>query len=99
MIILAILGGVFFIKRKNSNQEPEVVKEFFELPNPVELSQTYQLEQQPMEIESTYVEDSVSQEPVIESEVTDEHGYTWRKMSDGTNYWWDGENWKLYENN
>ena len=99
LIILAILGGVFFIKRKNSNQEPQVIKEFFELPNPVELSQTYQLEQQPMEIESTDVEDSVSQEPVIESEVTDENGYTWRKMSDGTNYWWDGENWKLYENN
>ena len=27
---------------------------------------------------------------------TDEKGYTWRNMSDGSTQWWDGSEWKHY---
>ena len=27
---------------------------------------------------------------------TDERGYTWRNMSDGSTQWWDGLEWKHY---
>ena len=27
---------------------------------------------------------------------TDEKGYTWRNMSDGSTQWWDGLEWKHY---
>ena len=27
---------------------------------------------------------------------TDERGYTWRNMSDGSTQWWDGSEWKHY---
>ena len=34
----------------------------------------------------------------IETQWTDESGYTWCEMSDGHTYWWDGNDWVLYEN-
>ena len=27
---------------------------------------------------------------------TDDSGYTWRAMDDGTTYWWTGSDWKKY---
>lgn len=41
-----------------------------------------------------------SQQPAVnsvESQWTDETGYTWRKMSDGSTHWWDGKDWKPYD--
>ena len=33
-------------------------------------------------------------EPTILNEWTDEKGYTWRKMSDGSGRWWNGTDWQ-----
>ena len=36
-------------------------------------------------------------EPSITHQWTDESGHTWRRMSDGTSYWWSGTDWQLVE--
>ena len=36
-------------------------------------------------------------EPSVVHQWTDESGYTWRRMSDGTSYWWSGTEWQLVE--
>ena len=36
-------------------------------------------------------------EPSITHQWTDEAGHTWRRMSDGTSYWWSGESWQIVE--
>ncbi|MDP6233496.1 MAG: hypothetical protein QF839_04880 [Candidatus Poseidoniaceae archaeon] len=35
-------------------------------------------------------------EPQVVQQWTDEHGYTWRSMDDGTTLWWTGTDWKKY---
>jgi len=35
--------------------------------------------------------------PSITHQWTDEAGHTWRRMSDGTSYWWSGEDWQIVE--
>ena len=35
--------------------------------------------------------------PSITHQWTDEAGHTWRRMSDGTSYWWSGESWQIVE--
>ena len=37
-----------------------------------------------------------SNELFVENQWTDDSGYTWRKMSDGSIQWWDGAEWKKY---
>ena len=39
--------------------------------------------------------DSVSQTTLIQ-QWTDENGYTWRSMSDGSTEWWNGSDWSKY---
>jgi hypothetical protein len=34
-------------------------------------------------------------EPTVLQQWTDEAGYTWRAMDDGTNFWWTGTEWQL----
>ena len=36
-------------------------------------------------------------EPSITHQWTDEAGHTWRRLSDGTSYWWSGKNWQIVE--
>jgi len=33
-------------------------------------------------------------EPTVVNQWTDENGHTWRVMSDGTNRWWNGNDWQ-----
>ena len=35
-------------------------------------------------------------EPTVLRQWTDESGYTWRAMDDGTTYWWTGSEWQKY---
>ena len=35
-------------------------------------------------------------EPNLLRQWTDEAGYTWRAMDDGTTYWWTGSDWQKY---
>ena len=43
-------------------------------------------------------EESVIEEKIIEviQQWTDDSGYTWRKMSDGSTQWWNGTDWQDY---
>ena len=34
------------------------------------------------------------EEPTVVNQWTDETGHTWRIMSDGTNFWWNGNDWQ-----
>ncbi len=38
----------------------------------------------------------VAAEPVVLQQWTDESGYTWRKMDDGSTMWWTGTEWQKY---
>ena len=57
-------------------------------------------------LENWYDNENIDQnelnEPEIESlvsqEWTDESGFTWRKMNDGTLMWWNGNDWVSYSN-
>ena len=35
-------------------------------------------------------------EPVVLQQWTDDSGYTWRKMDDGSTMWWTGTEWQKY---
>ncbi|MEC8720794.1 MAG: hypothetical protein VXX50_00010 [Candidatus Thermoplasmatota archaeon] len=37
-------------------------------------------------------------QPTVSQEWTDESGFTWRKMDDGSLMWWNGHNWVPYDN-
>jgi len=37
-------------------------------------------------------------EILVRQQWTDEKGYTWRKMSDGSTEWWNGSEWLRYGN-
>jgi hypothetical protein len=37
---------------------------------------------------------AVPAETTVVNQWTDENGYTWRAMSDGTNQWWNGTDWQ-----
>ena len=55
--------------------------------------------QQP--VQQTYQQPVVQQsvavaEPTVLQEWTDEAGYTWRAMDDGTNFWWTGTEWQKH---
>tara|TARA_B100000214_G_scaffold311050_1_gene242985 strand:- start:118 stop:747 length:630 start_codon:yes stop_codon:yes gene_type:complete len=38
----------------------------------------------------------VKKEILVTQQWTDDLGYTWRKMSDGSTQWWDGSKWEKY---
>jgi len=35
-------------------------------------------------------------EPIVLRQWTDENGYTWRSMNDGSTLWWTGTEWQKY---
>ena len=91
-IVLLLIGGaagaVLFM-RKRGDEEPEGVKDFSlpEVTSQIQpIQQTYQqpVVQQPVAVA----------EPTVLRQWTDEAGYTWRAMDDGSNYWWTGTEWQ-----
>ena len=88
LIILGSLAGIFYFKKKNSTSG-EDEKYNLEIPT-IEQS----VISQNQDIDLIHRDNSA---PVVESQWT-ENGYTWRKMTDGSMYWWDGNDWTLYDN-
>ena len=53
--------------------------------------------QQPTVVQTVEViPQPVVAEPVVLNQWTDESGYTWRKMDDGSTLWWTGSEWQKY---
>ena len=91
VVVLLISGAavaVLFI-RKRGDEEQEVVKDF-SLPEvssqiqPIQQSYQQPVVQQPVAVA----------EPTVLRQWTDEAGYTWRAMDDGSNHWWTGTEWQ-----
>ena len=64
------------------------------------VQQTYQQPIVEQPVQQTYQQPVVEQpavvaEPTVLQQWTDEAGYTWRAMDDGTNFWWTGTEWQL----
>ena len=88
LIIGGSLVGVFYFKKRNIPLD-EHQKESPKMP-----------ESEQIEISDVQNFETKSQQPAVnsvESQWTDETGYTWRKMSDGSTHWWDGTHWKPYD--
>ena len=57
-----------------------------------------------VEIESNFIlnksenftVDNKEEDILVVQQWTDEKGYTWRKMSDGSTEWWNGSEWLRY---
>ena len=89
VIIIGAVGAVLFMRSRGEDLTEEVVKDFTSLSaqpqgSPVEQTYLQPVAQQPM----------IAAEPVVLKQWTDEAGYTWRQMDDGSNYWWSGSEWK-----
>ena len=88
LIILGSMAGIFYFKKKNSTLgEDEKYSPQIPIIEQSVISQN-------QDLEPIHQENSA---PMVESEWT-ENGYKWRKMNDGSMYWWDGNDWKLYDN-
>ena len=102
IIVIAVLviggaaGAVLFLRKRGSEEEL-LPKDFTQqsMPTPVQsVQQTYQqpVVQQP--VQETFQQPAVVAEPTVLRQWTDEAGYTWRAMDDGSNYWWTGTEWQ-----
>jgi len=101
VVVLAVVAALVLVRRKGSSEielsegKPQLADEMFSEYAPIEpvVPQTSPV----AEVMPTPVAAS-SPEPVAEPTVvqqwTDESGYTWRKMSDGSTMWWTGSDWQ-----
>ena len=101
--ILIISALVIYFKLKNTEQEDDK-----EIPNIID-NQPAQIIESTQYMETTestqFIETTESTQesqtyPVDEIHITsqwEEGGYTWCQMSDGNYYWWDGQNWVIYQ--
>ena len=87
-LVIVVLGAVLFMRRKGG-EEP-APKEAVSLPavEPLASSQPLYPTQNPQPVQP------VVAEPTVENQWTDEAGHTWRVMSDGSNLWWNGNDWQ-----
>ena len=83
VLIFGAVSAVLFLRRGNDSTDEEM-KEFASLPVQPQITPVQQTYQQPVD----------AAEPVVLHQWTDEAGYTWRKMDDGSSYWWTGNEWK-----
>jgi hypothetical protein len=90
LLVIGVLGGgaVMFLRRSG---EEESTKSF---EQPLTASPGMVMPAaQPATIAQP-VAQPVAQEPTVLQQWTDENGYTWRSMSDGTTHWWTGTEWQ-----
>ena len=93
VIIIASLGTVLFLRKRNSEDSNSNEKNFETLTLPTDNQPIQQTFQQPV-TQPAMVQQPVVSEPTVLRQWTDEAGYTWRAMDDGSNYWWTGSEWQ-----
>ena len=107
--ILALIGGiVLFIRGKGSaatmakdfasgglmNQLQTVDESAYS--GSAQVSAQAAVQAQSVETVEVIQQQPVVAEPNLLRQWTDEAGYTWRAMDDGTTYWWTGSEWQKY---
>lgn len=88
-LIVGVLSVVFILRSRRQNQTEKSLSD--SQTNPVHpvvtaVQQEYQqpIAQQPMTVA----------QPAVLQQWTDDTGYTWRRMDDGSYFWWTGSEWK-----
>jgi len=90
-LVLVVAGVVLFLRR-GSPEADEITKDF-SMPDFTDQSTpTPEITAGTVEPESSAPATPV--EATVVNQWTDENGYTWRAMSDGTNQWWTGTDWQ-----
>ncbi|MBT3442000.1 MAG: hypothetical protein HN439_07805, partial [Euryarchaeota archaeon] len=89
VLIIGVVGAVLFMRSRGNDLTEEGVKDFTSLSVQPQVTPIEQTLQQPVAQQPVAIA-----EPVVLRQWTDEAGYTWRKMDDGSNYWWTGSEWK-----
>ena len=92
-IVIIAVGVVFFLRSRNPSTEIE--KDYSQSQGQSQtISPVAQPEQTIAQPAQTIAQPiQTVAEPQILNQWTDEKGYTWRKMSDGSHHYWDGTNW------
>jgi hypothetical protein len=88
--MLLIAAGVVLFLRQRSPEADEVSKDF-SMPE-FDENQSTLATVDSMDPQSP--SPAVPAETTVVNQWTDENGYTWRAMSDGTNQWWNGTDWQ-----
>jgi hypothetical protein len=101
IVALVLISGAVATVLFMRNGRDETVKDFSasqELDSMNPVMQTPSVTQQPTMEQTIVQQQPVVQQPVAEPTVlqqwTDESGYTWRSMSDGSMAWWTGTEWQ-----
>ena len=76
------------MRRRASGQDPQ--KETTPLP---EIGNA-DLAQPLYPTQDTQPAQQLAAAPTVENQWTDENGHTWRRMSDGSTLWWNGNDWQ-----
>jgi len=107
LLIGGAAGAVLFMRKRGNDDEDVPSKDFTQQTIPTQVQPAQQSYQQP--VQQTYqqpvVQQPVVQQPAVQQPVaiaeptvlrqwTDEAGYTWRTMDDGSNFWWTGTEWQ-----
>ena len=88
VLVLAAVGGLLFMRRKgNDSVEPKMTTPLPEM-DAIQPSQPTYTTPNPEPVQPMVAE------PNVENQWTDENGYTWRRMSDGSTLWWNGTDWQ-----
>ena len=88
LVVLAGVGGVLFMRRRGSNQD--VQKAATPLPEIGTAEPTQSL----YPTQDAQSSQQIAAAPAVENQWTDENGHTWRRMSDGSTLWWNGNDWQ-----
>ncbi|MCH1421890.1 MAG: hypothetical protein L7U62_00160 [Candidatus Poseidoniaceae archaeon] len=88
VVVIGIAGAVLFMRNRGEDANDELTKDY--MPQ-TEQALNLPIQQTQQQVVSQPV---VAAEPTVVRQWTDEAGYTWRAMDDGSNYWWTGTEWK-----
>ena len=108
--ILALIGGtVLFIRSKGAAatlakdfasgglmNQLQTVDESAYTATSAQVTTQAAGEVQPVQTVEVIEQQPAVAEPQVLRQWTDDSGYTWRAMDDGTTYWWTGSDWKKY---
>ena len=108
--ILALIGGtVLFIRSKGAAatlakdfasgglmNQLQTVDESAYTATSAQITTQAAVEVQPVQTVEVIEQQPAVAEPQVLRQWTDDSGYTWRAMDDGTTYWWTGSDWKKY---